>query len=185
MSAQTGGSRGGSMVAGVEVRILKSEAHSLTSTPTQYPVEDANSIIDHVMLNPNVVQIQCEMPNTNSGTEKARRVMQDFNEMRESRKVMDLVTEHALYKNMILISVHPVHQAPYKGALILDMVFHQVGVIGRTGLVSAAGGRSPGLLSPDGTQATACGYRYAGECRPATDGALFDKCADALGGYSA
>ena len=184
MSAQVGVLRGGSAVAGINVRILKMEAHSLTSTPTQYPVESGKSIIDHVNLNPNVVQIRCEMPNTDAGTEKARNVMNQFNRMREKREPMNLNTEHASYKNMVLVALNPVHMAPYKGALVLDLVFQQVGIIGQTGLVSAAGGRSPNILSQDGTQATACNYSYAGDTQPTTSGSLLSKCGETAGSYS-
>lgn len=184
MSAQAGVLRGGSYVAGIEVRILKMEAHSLTSMPTQYPVEDGKSVIDHVNLNPNVIQIRCEMPNTDAGTEKARGVMNQFNQMREKREPMNLNTEHASYKNMVLVALNPVHMAPYKGALIIDLVFQQVGIIGQAGLVSAAGGRYPNVLSQDGTQATAAGYSYAGETPGISNGAVYGACGSALGGYS-
>ena len=180
MSAQAGVLRGGSFVAGIEVRILKMEAHSLTSTPTQYPVEDGKSIIDHVNLNPNSVQIRCEMPNSESGTEKARNVMHQFVKMREQREPVNLITEHASYKNMVLISVHPVHQAPYKGALVLDLAFQQVGIIGMTELISATGGRSGNVLAQDGTQATGCAYSYAGECPMNNNSTLLSNCERSL-----
>lgn len=95
---------------------------------------------------------------------------------------MDLLTEHAIYKNMVLIGLHPVHQAPYKGALILDLRFHQVGINGDTGLVSKSGGRPKGILAQDGTQATASGYINAGEVYPVSGGSLQNKCTQDLSG---
>lgn len=186
MATQAGVIR--TVIADIEVRILKMEAHNLTSTPTMYPVESGSSIADHVCLNPNVVQIRCEMPNSFSGgngPELARSVMLQFAQMREKREPIQLMTEHASYKNMVLVGVVPVHQAPYRGALIIDLVFHQVGIIGQTGLIEASGGRPSNILSQDGTQATACGYSYAGESQGITDGSLFNKCGSALGGYAA
>ena len=185
MSAQAGVLRGGITVAGIEVRILKMEAHNLTSTPTQYPVESGKSIIDHMILNPNVVQIRCEMPNTNAGTEKARGVMLQFNQMRENREPIQLMTEHASYKNMVLIACPAVHQAPYKGALVIDLTFHQAGVIGETGLVSASGGRPASILAQDGTQRTACNAQFGGEQLVISDGALLARCMNYLEGMSA
>ena len=185
MSAQAGVLR--TNVANVIVRILKMEAHSLTSTPTQYPVEDGKSIADHVNLNPNVVQIRCEMPNSyngGNGPERARLVMQQFAKMRERREPIQLLTEHLSYKNMVLVACHPVHQAPYKGALVIDLVFQQIGIIGQTGLISASGGRPANKLSQDGTQATATGYSYAGEVAGINSGNVFKSCGSALGGYS-
>lgn len=185
MSAQAGVLR--TSIANVEVRVLKMEAHSLTSMPTQYPVEDGESIADHVNLNPNVVQIRCEMPNSFSGgdgAELARNVMQQFVKIRERREPIQLLTEHASYKNMVLVACHPVHQAPYKGALIIDLVFQQIGIIGQKGLISATGGRPANVLAQGGTQATATGYSYAGEVAGVNSGAVFKSCGSMLGGYS-
>lgn len=185
MSAQAGVLR--TSIAGVIVRVLKMEAHSLTSMPTQYPVEDGKSIADHVNLNPNVVQIRCEMPNSfngGNGPERARLAMHEFAKMREKREPIQLLTEHASYKNMVLVACHPVHQAPYKGALIIDLVFQQIGIIGQTGLIAISGGRPANMLSQDGTQATGTGYSYAGEMSGINSGAVFSSCGSMLGGYS-
>lgn len=156
---------GGSRVAGVAVRVLKIESHKLASTATQYPVESGKSISDHVTLQPNIVNIQCEMPNTDSGTEKARGVLAAFIQMRDSREKKSISTEHALYKNMVLTNVAPVHQAPYKGALRIDLTFQQVGIIGEKDMVTAQGGRDPGVLAGDGTESVACGGQNAGRQR--------------------
>lgn len=171
-------------VAGVEIRVLKTEAHSLTSTPTQYPVESGKTIVDHVTLNPNGVLFRCEMTNTDSGTEEARHVMMLFAQMRDKREPLELLTEHASYKNMVLIGMLPVHQAPYKGALLLDLRFQQIGIIGEINMVSSSGGRPSNVISQDGTQATACGYSYAGEVRPINGSPLLNKCLGTLGGYA-
>lgn len=179
MAAEAGVFRG-TRIGSVEVRVLKSEAHNLTSTPTMYAVEDGKSIIDHVNLNPNIVQIRCEMTNTNAGTEAARNVMLEFNKSRESREIITLNTEHASYKNMVLIALRPVHEAPYKGALIIDLVFHQAGIVGETSLVSASGGRDARVLSQDGTHKTASGYIFSGESLGVTSGTLIDKCMSIL-----
>lgn len=180
MSAEAGVLRGGVLVAEVEVRVLKTEAHSLTSTPTMYPVESGNTVIDHVTLNPNGVLFRVEMTNTNRGTEEARNVMEKFVQMRDKREPMELMTEHAMYKNMVLIGIFPVHQAPFKGALVLDLRFHQMGVVGAVGLVGKSGGRPARKLEPDGTQATASNYIYAGEVQPIVGGALGNKVEQAL-----
>jgi hypothetical protein len=169
----------------VEVRILNMEAHNITSTPTMYSVEDAKGISDHVNLNPNAVQIQCEMPNSyngGSGPELARNVMMEFVKTRDKREPITLLTEHASYKNMTLVAVNPVHRSPFKGALVIDLVFHQIGIYGETGLISASGGRPAAVLSSDGTQAQGCGYQDAGEMSMNTNPGIIKQCNARLAG---
>lgn len=175
----------GTRVAGIAVRVLNMEAHNITSMPTQYPVESGKSISDHVTLNPDVVQIRAEMPNSGGGAEMARGVMMEFVRMNKLRYPVDLMTEHAIYKNMELVALNPLHQAPYKGALIIDLVFQQIGVLGLTDLVSKSGGRPPAILAQDGTQATACPYSNAGEIPPITSGATLAACGRKLSGGAA
>ena len=181
---QAGVLRGGVLVAGVEVRVLKTEAHSITSTPTMYPVESGKSIIDHVTLNPNVVLFRVEMTNTDSGTEEARNVMEQFVQMRDNREPLELMTEHATYKNMVLIGCLPVHQAPYKGALQFDLRFQQVGVIGEANLISKSGGRPSSILAKDGIQAIATAFSYAGEQLMDTGRVLVSNCQSWLKGLT-
>lgn len=175
MSDQYGFLRGVS-VAGIKVRVLKSESHKISSTPTQYPIESGKSVIDHMVLNPNAVQIKCEITNVNAGTEQARLVLIDFNKMRENREPFDLLTEHVSYKNMVLIGLNPVHQAPYKGALVIDLSFHQVGIIGEVQLIARAGGRPNKVLISGGIRATACAAQFSGEQPANTNAALIGQC---------
>lgn len=102
MATEAGTLRGGVFVAGVQVRVLKGEEHNLTCQVTRYSVEDGKSIADHVILNPNAVNIRFEMPNSNGGAEKARDVFQQFTKMRDHRTPINLETEHGRYKNMVI-----------------------------------------------------------------------------------
>lgn len=169
------------MVVQVEVRVLQRERHNLTSTPTQYGLESGDSLSDHVKLNPNMVEVQFEMTNTERGAEEARDVMMQFVKKREERQPLTLETEHARYENMVIVGFHPDHSAPFKGAYRAILRLAQVGFVGMSDMVSATGGRPSKVLKGDGTDKTAGGYSYAGQCQPGTDGATISACQSALG----
>jgi hypothetical protein len=177
---QAGVLRGGSLVAGVGVRVLKAEAHNLTAQATQYPVESGKSISDHVILNPNAVDIRFEMPNSEGGTERARYVFNEFIRLRDERKPVNLYTEHASYKNMLIVAFTPEHRAPFKGALVANIRLQQVGIYGEKDSVSAAGGRDPAVLSEGGIARTACSATDGGTVQGVSEGPLANQCAAKL-----
>lgn len=170
-----------SRVVNIAVRVLKDEAHHLMSAVTNYPVESGKSISDHVSLQPNVVDIRFEMPNSGGGTEMARSVFAEFVKMRDNREPVTLETEHARYKNMVLTAFAADHAAPYKGALFASVRLQQVGVVGENDMVSAQGGRPEGILSGDGTSKTACAAAFEGEQAGQTSGQPLNNCLTKLG----
>lgn len=176
MAEQVGSLRGGSLVAGVPVRVLKGEEHSLTCQVTKYSLEDGKSIADHVILNPNTVNIRFEMPNSNGGAEKARDVFQQFAKIRDSRTLITLETEHGRYKNMVIAAFTPDHRAPYKGAYAANLRLEQAGIVGEANMVSASGGRPASILAQDGTQCTACNAQVSGEQQAIAGGPINNRC---------
>ncbi len=153
----------GTIVAGVKVRVLKEERHQLTSEATQYGVETGESIVDHEVLHPNLVEVEFEMTNSDKGREEATLVMQRFIALRDKRQPMTLYTEHACYKNMVITGFCPAHQAPNKGAFKATLRLAQIGLVGESETVSALGGRPASVLAKDSTGKTAvpltCGGR--------------------------
>lgn len=171
---------GGPLVAGIEVRVLTRERHNLTSQATEYCLEDGSSLSDHVKLNPNAVDVHYGMTNTDRGIERARQVFQDFVKMREARQPLTIETEHARYKNMVLVGNHPDHSAPFKGAYMAVARFVQVGYIGLSDMVEAAGGRSTG--ANDGTSKTGSAFTSGGMCNPGTNASTLSACQASLRG---
>lgn len=169
-----------SRAANVLVRVLKREAHALSSLVARYPVESGKSVSDHVALNPNCVDVSFEMPNSDNGVELARDVFQQFVKMRDDREPVTLDTEHARYKNMVVAAFSAEHAAPFKGALVANVRLQQVGIIGETDMVSARGGRPEGVLADDGTQKTACAAIRGGEQPGATSGVVLNNCGPCL-----
>lgn len=174
--SESGIMHGGVMVAEVEVRVLTGERHRISAQATRYGVESGKSIVDHVILQPNEVEITFEMTNSNRGAEQARAVFIEYVKKIEARQHFTLDTEHARYKNMVITGFSPDHRAPNKGAYSATLRLSQVGIVGDTELVSDSGGRPPRVLDKDGTDKTACSYINSGQKNAITDRALMERC---------
>ena len=183
MTTNGGYLHGGTQVFGTDVRVLVGEQHNLTSQMTQYGVESGKSIVDHVILLPNAVDVKFAMTNSNGGAQKANNVYMHFAKLRDSRTPMTLDTEHARYKNMVIVGFYPDHHAPFKGAYTATLRLSQAGVIGEDSMIEATGGRPESVLADDGTQKTGCGFTNGGERQPITDPALMKSCSSKLGSY--
>ena len=161
---------GGPLVAGVEVSVLLSEAHSFTATVSNLSLESGAQVCDHVIVNPDDVSIVFSMTNTGGGQETARDVLETFKRMRDERQLLELITEHYVYENMVLTSVSPMHQAPYKGALNFSIKLQQVNFVQLESVGREEGNLNPGTPS----SRTATGPVNAGqqEAGPVNSGSL-------------
>lgn len=121
--------RGGPLVAGVEVSVLISESHNLTSNATKLSLESGAQVTDHVIVDPDQVSVVFAMANVGSGADAARDVFETFKKMRDDRELVELTTEHHVYENMVIVSVAPLHQAPYKGALNCTINLQQINFV--------------------------------------------------------
>ena len=125
----TGILRGGPLVAGIEVSALLSEAHSLTAQTTQQALEQGSIVSDHVIIAPYSVTITFEVSNAGEGPTIAKDVFETFKEMLEKRELVELMTEHYIYDNMVLTGINPVHSAPYRGRLQCTATLQRVNQI--------------------------------------------------------
>lgn len=137
--------RGGSLVVGVEVSVITSEAHSLQATATKQSIESGAQVTDHIILTPPQVAITFEVANVGDGPQIAKDVFETFKAMMEARELLEVVTEHYVYDNMALVGLSPMHQAPYKGRLQCTATLQRVNQI-QLQVV----GRVPKKLSKDG-----------------------------------
>ena len=134
--------RGGPLVAGVEVSVVVSETHSLTSNATKISLESGAQVTDHVIVNPDDVSVVFAMTNAGDDSANAARdAFETFKRMRDDRELLDLTTEHHAYQNMVITSVSPLHQAPYKGALSVSLHLQQINFVSLQSV-----GREPGKL---------------------------------------
>jgi len=121
--------RGGPLVAGVEVSVLVSESHTMTANATKMSLESGAQVTDHVIVDPNAVSVVFAMTNVGSGADTARDVFETFMRMRDDRELLELTTQHHVYKNMVITSFAPMHQAPYKGALNVTLNLQQINFV--------------------------------------------------------
>ena len=150
---------GGPLVAGVEVSVVLSEAHNFTASVSSFSLESGAQVCDHVIVNPDDVSIVFSMTNTGGGQETARDVFETFKRMRDERQLLELITEHYVYENMVLTSVSPMHQAPSKGALNFSIKLQQINFVQMERV-----GREAGSLELDTpTSRTAVGPTNAGQ----------------------
>lgn len=133
--------RGGSLVLGVEVSALTSEAHEMSAQMTQVAMESGALLNDHVIIQHPAVTVTFVMTNTGGGADTARDIFETFKRMMEERKPLELITQHYVYDNMVIVGLSPLHQAPYKGALTVSLRLQQASFV-----QLAATGRSAGRL---------------------------------------
>ncbi len=133
--------RSGSNVAGVLVTVKESESHTYSSTATKLALESGAQVTDHVIIEPETVAVTFTMTNAGEGASAARDAFDRFVKMLKNRTLVELVTEHAIYTNMVCTNITPMHSAPYKGALNCTATFQKIYFVE---LVSA--GRAPRQL---------------------------------------
>lgn len=153
--------RGGSLVAGVEVSVLMSESHNLSSSITKLPMESGAQVTDHVILEPDEVSVVFTMTNASNGKDAARDAFETFKKMRDSRELIELATEHRVYSDMVIVGVSPMHQSPYKGALNVTIHLQQINFVRLQSV-----GRDPGSLRKGVTSKTASGKVNGGQQDP-------------------
>lgn len=121
--------RGGPLVVGVEVSVVTSEAHNLTATATKQTIESGAEVSDHVIIAPPSVAITYEVSNTGEGPSIAKDVFETFKNIMEKRELLEVITEHYVYDNMVLVSLTPMHNAPFKSRLQCTATLQRVNQI--------------------------------------------------------
>lgn len=133
--------RKGVAIVGIQVSVKKSEAHTYTSQATELAMESGATVTDHVILKLVTLAVTVAMTNAGGGADAARDAFESFVEMRKKREPVEVITEHAIYTNMVITSLTPTHSAPYKGALEIGITFQQISFVELQSV-----GRSPSTL---------------------------------------
>ena len=161
--------RGGSLVAGIEVSVLISEAHTLSAEASKFALESGAQVSDHVIVQPPTVAIAFEMTNAGPGAMAAKDVFESFKKMMEERERVELITEHHVYDNMVLTGLTPLHAAPYKGRLQCTATLQRINQVKLQTV-----GREETKLAPGPTKKTASAEVDAGvqNTQSVNDGSL-------------
>ena len=153
--------RGGPLVAGVEVSVVLSESHTLSSDVTKFTMENGTQYSDHIINNPDVLAVTFEMANVGDGAAIARDVFETFKNMQNARTLLQVVTEHWIYDSMAITGITPLHAAPYKGRLQVVLTLQRLRTVTLNGK-----GRLPSTLKQDGTHKTVSGQLNFGAQMP-------------------
>ena len=117
----------GTEIAGIHISVLTCEQHNFTSSVTNIPLENGVVIRDHVIVNPDKLTVNFECSNTDS--QSAQDTFEQFKQLRDNRELLEIITEHKIYKNLVLTEFSATHCAPYKGALQGTLVFEEVALV--------------------------------------------------------
>lgn len=152
--------RTGAIVGGVAVTVKEMEQHTYSSNATKLALESGAVVTDHAIVDPETVAVTFTMTNAGQGASQAKDAFAAFVKMLQSRQLVELITEHAVYSNMLCVNITPMHSAPYKGALNCTATFQKINFMQ---LVSA--GRAPKVLKR-GAKKTGSGPVQAGKVEP-------------------
>lgn len=152
--------RNGSKLAGVVVTVKETESHTYNANLTKLSMESGSVVTDHMILEPETVAVTFSVTNAGQGRQAAKDVFDAFVTMQRTRQLVELVTEHAIYTNMALVSLTPMHSAPYLGTITCTATFQKVYFVE---LVSA--GRAPSQMKGSAVK-TGAGQVQAGRVDP-------------------
>lgn len=118
-------------LAGITVDLIISEDHTLSSNPTNIALEEGAIVTDHVILQPTTVTVTFQMENYDgenepAAGENAKTAFASFSKLQQTRELVELVTAHAVYKDMLLSELTGQNTAPVNGRLQGTAKFVQI-----------------------------------------------------------
>ncbi len=124
---------GQSTIPTVVVDALVGESHTAENKVTELPIESGSPLTDHVIIQPDTVEISAEISNFDGigkslNGERAKTAWQQLKKLRNDRVLLDITTQHELYTNMVILSVTAEHVVPYTGRMSFVAKFQKVDV---------------------------------------------------------
>lgn len=117
------------LVANVPVDQITAEFHSASANPTTFAVESGAQLSDHIILDPETVEVNWMISNLDDGfTAYGTRAATNFEKIKNalsSRQLYDVVTRHYLYKNMVMTSISAETTSPFIGQLVGRVSFQK------------------------------------------------------------
>ena len=117
------------LIASIPVDQITGEFHSASANPTLYAVETGAQVSDHIVLDPDTVEISWLITNVDDNFSiYGTRAATQFDKIKEalrSRELYDVVTRHYLYKDMALISINAESTSPFVGQLVGRVSFQK------------------------------------------------------------
>ena len=134
---------------GTDIDLRIAEVHTAEAIVTTQVIEDGTVVSDHIVLQPDTVEIVAEVSNVDqqddrlfsvggiasqfgvqleagSQGERARTAWTEFKRQIRSRQLFDVLTDHEIYTNMALELLSGEHFAPWRGRISLRLGFIRV-----------------------------------------------------------
>ncbi len=116
------------LIDAVPVDIRTGEFHTFTATPTAYATEAGTIRSDHIVVSPDTVSIGVAIGNLEreEGTAQGERAKTSLAALRrkaKKREIVDVLTTHILYKDMMISSIAAENVAPFDGTLVMRVTF--------------------------------------------------------------
>ncbi|MBL4769533.1 MAG: hypothetical protein JKY94_17805 [Rhodobacteraceae bacterium] len=119
------------VLIGVPVDLRVSEVHKKESLVTQQPLEDGSIVSDHIILQPDTVEITAIISNYDGPLvpaigARAKTAWQELARLRKLQVLFDVLTTHELYTDMAITSITGGNLAPNQGELRLSVTLQKV-----------------------------------------------------------
>lgn len=117
---------------GPEVDGKSGEYHAFSATPTTYAIENGSASADHIIENPDALEVSWVMSNLDNDGQsygnRAATLLDGLRTLIKKRGLHEVVTRHRIYPSMAIIGVSAEHVGPFTGALRGRIVFQEVNV---------------------------------------------------------
>lgn len=111
----------------IPVSVRSQEQYIYESQVTQHAVESGSIFSDHVILMPVRIDLSFEVSNWTYGDSKS--ALDALENLRNSRGMIDLQTEHKILKDMVCVRVMATNEAPEWGKLVCRATFQQIKLV--------------------------------------------------------
>jgi hypothetical protein len=115
---------------GPDVDSKTGEFHTFSATPTNFAIESNAIAADHIVENPDGLEISCSMSNLDEqGQSYGNRAATFLDSMRtliKARGLYEVVTRHRIYPSMAMVNVLADHISPFAGALRFRLIFQEI-----------------------------------------------------------
>lgn len=115
---------------GPEVDVKTGEFHTFSAVPTNFTIESGASAADHIIENPDGLEISWVMSNLDdqgqSYGNRAANLLDSLRKLIKARGLYEVVTRHRIYPSMAIVNVLADHIGPFSGGLRGRIVFQEV-----------------------------------------------------------
>lgn len=115
---------------GPEVDLKSAEYHSFSCTPTRFTIENGSTAADHIVENPDGLEVAWTMSNLDDGGtsygNRAATFLDSLRTLIKARQLYEVVTRHRIYPSMAIEAVLADHIGPFSGGLRGRIIFSEV-----------------------------------------------------------